>query len=101
MDKNSHRAFGLVKNCYIAVSMSNSPKCGVVSKFIRSCHEKNDMAQSNRIFVFLTPWRNHDNSHFWKIVTSQNHVKSQQKITTKIIAISRDLIQFWQKINMI
>ncbi len=59
--------------------MSNSLKCGVVAKFKRPCHEKNDIAQLDRIFVFLTSWQNHDNLHFQRIATkiALNHEKSQ------------------------
>ncbi len=94
----SHIASGLIKNCHIATSMSNSPKCGVVAKFKSLCYEKNDMVQSYRIFVFLASWQNRNDSYFQRITTkiASNREKSQQKIMTKINAISHnfDLIQF-------
>ncbi len=92
----SHAAFDLIKNCCKFASTSNSPKCGVIAKSKRPCHEKNDMAQSDKIFVFLTFWQNRDDSHFLKIATkiTSNRKKSHKKITKKIVVISRDLTQF-------
>ncbi len=71
----------------MAVSMSNLLKYGVVSKSKKACHEKNDMAQLDRIFVFLTPWRNRDDSHFLKNcdvatvkIASNHNEKSPRKL---------------------
>ncbi len=46
------------------MSIANLLKYGVVAKSKKLCYEKNDMAQLDRIFVFLTSWQNCDNSHF-------------------------------------
>ncbi len=75
------------------MSMSNLQECGLISRFKKLCYEKNNMAQSNRIIIFLTSWQNHDNLHFSNITTLQLS-KSQQittKITMKIIVIACDL----------
>ncbi len=89
----SHTVLDLIKNCRRSVSMSNSLKCGVIAKSKKPCHEKNDMAQSDRIFIFLTSWQNRDSSHFLKIAMKivSNREKLHRKIATKIVVICCDL----------